>query len=409
MTGIPGQLIRTTTSTCPQCRQEVPAQIVEEGGKVYMKKFCVAHGPFELLISRHPWYYKGLTEYYFEVMPQKMEQRRFYIYLSNKCNMNCPICLLDPNQGKVPDISIEKFKDVISRNKRSRFYLYGAEPTLRPDLLEWIRLLKQNGDLVNMHTNGINLTDHAYLKELKDHGLDYVSLQFDGFDDKIYMALRGQNLLEMKLQVLDNLRRLNMSTGFNVTIAKGVNEGQIAPILDYAVKNPFIKDVSFATLSQLGAACKNFAVDSLLMPDELIDMAEEQTKGKVSRRSIYLFQKLYYAFLSALNIRRCYNFQHLALVREKNGGYSTLDQLLGLERFEKELDAFRGRVKSNKGLATLSLGMQMLLNFLSGNFLKKLSCIPLNMFIPGKLRSPKIPDKVLLISFGTPVAAQNTR
>lgn len=76
--------------------------------------------------------------------------------------------------------------------------MYGAEPTLRDDLEQWIGLIKHYGHLVNMHTNGIKIADYAYLKKLKDSGLGYVSLQFDGFDDKIYNKLRGQNLLGLK-------------------------------------------------------------------------------------------------------------------------------------------------------------------------------------------------------------------
>lgn len=394
-------LIRETTSTCPYCYNEIEARIVEKNGKIYMQKSCIEHGDFELLISRHPWYYKGLTEYYFGIMPERLEQRRFYIYLSNKCNMNCPICLLEPNQQKVPDISLTKFRDVIRNNKQSRFYLYGAEPTLRPDILDWIKLLKQSGNLVNMHTNGIKLVDYSFLKELHNNGLDYVSLQFDGFKDGIYTALRGQKLLKMKLQVLDNLCKLNIPTGLNVTIAKGINEDQIGPILDYAVKHNFIKDVSFATLSLLGSTCNNFSADSLLMPDELIDIVEEQTKGKISRQSFYLFQKLYYAFLSSFRVRRCYNFQHLAIVRGGDGGYSTFDQLLDLRDFEKKLDVYKRMIKHNKWSASLYLGVQIVLNLLRGNFFRKISCLPLNMFIPGQLRSPRIPNRIFLVSFGT--------
>jgi sulfatase maturation enzyme AslB (radical SAM superfamily) len=396
-----GKLIRETTSTCPDCRQEIKAYIIEKHNKIYMKKSCLLHGAFELLVSNHPSYYRGLTQYYFEVMPEKMEQRRYYVYLSNKCNLDCPICLLEPNQSKLPDISLLKFKETIKNYKKSRFYLYGAEPTLRPDLEDWIKVLKQNGNLVNMHTNGIKLTDYAYSKKLKEEGLDYVSLQFDGFDDKIYLSLRGQSLLEIKLKALENLRKLNIPTGFNVTIAKGVNENQIGAIIDYAVKNRFIRDVSFATLSLLGPTGKNFPPDSMLMPDELIDMTEEQTKGRISRKNVFLFQKLYYALLSVFNIRRCYNFQHLALIRDKNGGYSTFDRLLKLECFEKKLDTYKKLRKSNRMSASLYFITQVSFNFLFSNFLEKLQCVPLNIIMPGKIRSPKIPSKVLLLSFGT--------
>lgn len=395
------RIIRQTVSTCPQCFEKIKAYLIEKGEKIYMQKQCPTHGAFELLISRHPWYYKGLTEYYFKVMPDKMQQKRFYIYLSNKCNMDCPVCLLQPNQNKSCDISVSHFKEIIKKNRSSRFYLYGAEPTLRSDLEQWIRLLKSYGNLVNMHTNGIKIADYEYLKKLKDCGLDYVSLQFDGFSDKIYNILRHQNLLDIKLKALNNLRNLNISTGLNVTVAKEVNEDQIKAIIEYAVKNPFIKDVSFATLSFLGSANNNFSPDSFIMPDELIDMVEKQTEGKISRKNIFLFQKLYYALLSIFNVRRCYNFQHIALIRDKKKGYVTFDGVFKLESFEKNLNIYKLLVKNNRGLAAIYLFFKLLLNFMNGDFFPKLRCIPVNILMPGQIRNPKIPSKTLLISFGT--------
>lgn len=395
------EAMRETMSTCPHCHKEIKAYLIEQDKKIYMKKECPAHGVFDLLISKHPWYYKGLTEYYFEIMPDQMKQRRYYIYLSNKCNMNCPICLLEPNQNKFPDISLTQFEELIRKNRNSRFYLYGAEPTLREDLVLWIKMLRRYGNLVNMHTNGIKLADYAYLKELRDSGLDYVSLQFDGFEDKIYTVLRNQSLLDIKIKALENLRRLNIPTGLNVTIAKGVNEDQIKGIIEYAVKNAFIKDVGFATLSFLGFANTHFLPDVFLMPDELIDMVEKQTDSKITRKNIFLFQKLYYALLSFFKIRRCYNFQHLAIIRDKKTGYSTFDSFFKLECFEKKLDRYKELVKKNSKISELYFFTQLILNLISDNFLNKLRCMPLNMLLPGNKRNPKIPSKILLLSFGT--------
>jgi pyruvate-formate lyase-activating enzyme len=395
------EVIRKTLSTCPHCHKKINAYLIERDGKILMQKECLEHDNVLLLISKHPWYYKGLTEYYFEVMPKKMVQRRFYIYLSNKCNLNCPICLLEPNQDKLPDISLFQFEQIIKKNKSSRFYLYGAEPTLRSDLSQWIKLLKRHGNLVNMHTNGIKLVDYEYLKTLKDCGLDYVSIQFDGFNDKAYNILRGQSLLDKKLNALENLRRLNISTGLNVTIAKGINEDQIKPILDYAANNSFIKDVSFASLSFIGSANKNFSSDLLLMPDDIIDMVEKQSESKISRNSIFLFQKLYYALLSAFNMRRCYNFQQMALLRDEKNGYITFASFFKLGRLEKDLNKYKDLVKKNRRLAVVYLFYKLAVNFISGNFFTKLKSIPVNILFPGRILHMKIPSRLLLLSFGT--------
>jgi len=395
------EVIRKTSSTCPRCHRKIEAYLIEAGQEIHMRKSCPTHGVFDLTVSRHPWYYKGLTEYYFSVMPDRMEQKRYYIYLSNKCNLNCPICLLEPNQDKINDIPIAQFEEIIKKNRSSRFYLYGAESTLQDDLEQWIRLIKRYGNLVNMHTNGIKIADYEYLKRLKGCGLDYISLQFDGFNDMIYKKLRGQNLIDLKIKALDNLDKLNIPTGLNVTIAKGVNEDQINEIIAFAIRSHFIKDVSFATLSCLGSAGNESFSDKFLMPDELIDLVERQSNGKINRKSIFLFQKLYYALLSILKIRRCYNFQHIALIRDNNNGYVTFDTILKLSYFEKILDKYKVLVRKNRALAAVYLLSRLFFNFISDNLLTKLRCIPINILIPGQIRNPKIPARTLLISFGT--------
>jgi len=398
---IPDNYIRKTSSMCSDCHKKVNAYLAEENGKIIMKKNCPEHEKEELIVSRHPWYYRALTRYYFKVMPKAMKQKRFYIYLSNNCNLNCPICLLEPNQDKVSDISLTAFKKVIKKNKDSRFYLYGAEPTLRNDLKQWIALLKRYGNVVNMHTNGIKLVDYDYVCTLKKWGVDYISLQFDGFSERAYETLRGKKLLELKLKVLENLKRLDIATGFNVTIAKDINEEQMQPILDYAIRNQFIKDVSFATLSSLGNAKENFLSEAALMPDELIDIVEHQTKGKIKRENIFLFQKLYYTLLAIFKVRRCYNFQHLVLYRNNGCGYITLDELFGLKKFKPVFSRYVKLVEKNRLFATAYFLSNFFFNFFGKNFIKKIRCIPFAMLIPGKIRNIKIPSKTLFVSFGT--------
>jgi MoaA/NifB/PqqE/SkfB family radical SAM enzyme len=398
---IPSNFIRKTISMCSESDRKIEAYIVETDNKIIMKKSCPEHGQEEVVISRHPWYYKALTEYYFKVMPQNLKQRRFYIYLSNNCNLSCPICLLQPNQDKLPDMSLAAFKQIIEKNRDSRFYLYGAEPTLRKDLQQWVELLKRYGNIVNMHTNGIKLADYEYALNLKKWGVDYVSMQFDGFDDQVYAVLRGKKLLDLKLKALENLKRLELATGFNVTIAKGINEAQIQPILDYALKNKFVKDVSFATLSALGDAKANFSSEATLMPDELIDLVERQTKGKIKRENVFLFQKLYYTLLSVFKVRRCYNFQHLVLYRKNDCDYLTLDQVFGLKKFEPIFFKYSELLKKNRLLAAGYFLINFLLNFFGENFFKKIKCVPWGMLIPGKIRNIKIPSSTLFVSFGT--------
>ena len=43
--------LKTTTSFCPECLKELPAEIHEEADGIYLKKSCEGHGEWSTLIE----------------------------------------------------------------------------------------------------------------------------------------------------------------------------------------------------------------------------------------------------------------------------------------------------------------------------------------------------------------------
>lgn len=95
------------------------------------------------------------------------------------CNFRCPFCqnsdlVLSP--GQIPPISLEEFQRFLK--KRSGILegicITGGEPTLHSDLPELIRLIRQEGYLVKLDTNGTNPEMLSAL--LKENLLDYVAM-----------------------------------------------------------------------------------------------------------------------------------------------------------------------------------------------------------------------------------------
>ena len=333
------KLIRKTKSVCPECFKMIDAFVVEENGKIYMDKECDKHGKFKLLLSFHPKYYKYLSDFYFSLISQSFPQKDYIVHLTNKCNLNCPICLANANVLKIKDYPFASLKKFLKGKKGFKIDLMGSEPTEREDLPEIIEEINKTGNIAALHTNGIRLSDFDYLKRLKRSGLKEIHLQFDGFDDYVYEKIRGKKLLNIKLAVLENLEKLNISTDLVVTIVRGLNEKEMVKVLDYGVKHDFVKEVFFLGCRFLGKA-KALSIDNCMMPDELIDILESQTKGRISRANIFKFQKLYYSFLAAFSIRKCFYIQHFLITRHKND-YIPVDKIFNLEGIQKRLNKFR--------------------------------------------------------------------
>lgn len=335
-------VLRKTFGRCPQCLRCVPAEVAEKDGKIVLEKTCSLHGRSEALISVCPEYYKDVAGFYFDVMRRRLPQRDYIVRLTERCNLDCPICLAGANSDILPDIGAEEITRMARGMRGKKIDLMGCEPTVMQDLPDIIRAIRRSGNIAALHTNGIAIEDAAYLKKLRDAGLDEVHLQFDGFDDEAYRVIRGRPMLESKLKAMRNLSDLGIPVDLVMTILAGVNEKEIPAVLEFGLKHDNVKEIFFLGCRLLGKAAGKFESEQL-MPDQVIDMVAQATNERISRDCARRFQKLYFALLSIFGVRKCLYVQHYLLFRDRAGGYKTLDQVIDMPGLERALDRFRRR------------------------------------------------------------------
>jgi pyruvate-formate lyase-activating enzyme len=396
-------LIRRTWSVCPECLEELPARVVEDRGMVFLRKDCPEHGTSECLLSRHAWYYEALDRYFFAVMPEEVPQRDYLIRVNERCNLKCPICLasaVDSKEGPppTPDMDLERLEAFMDTHPRGalKIDLISAEPTLRKDLPEILRAIKSRGHISSLHTNGVRLADREYLRTLKNAGLDEVFLQMDGFDDQAYLKIRGARLTQTKIRVLENLEAEGVATSLVMVVMPGCNEAEIPKVLDYAATRPFIREVMFLGTRALGYFRGS---DELLMPDQVIDLVEDLCGGLCPRPEVFRFQKLYFALLSLLGVRKCLYVQHYLLIRD-GGGFANLDRFINWAKVEPVLDELPHTPRTS--LARLAWLFRLGLALLSPKTLRLLPDF-LSLFLRLKFgwRLRRLPFRPLLIGYIT--------
>jgi uncharacterized radical SAM superfamily Fe-S cluster-containing enzyme len=64
--------------------------------------------------------------------------------------------------------------------------------------------------------------------------------------------LRGADLRRVRLQALENLNRHNISTTLVVTMKKGSNDQELGRIIDFALKQPCVRGVTFQPIQAAG-------------------------------------------------------------------------------------------------------------------------------------------------------------
>ncbi|MBK9670391.1 MAG: radical SAM protein [Thermomonas sp.] len=141
--------------------------------------------------------------------------------MTERCNLACPICLAKANTEDTPDLDLTGLEKLRSERSGIKIDLMAAEPTLRPDLEDWIRKVKATGNIAALHSNGLKLANLEYAKKIKAAGVDEVFLQFDGMDDEANKALRGRPLLKARMATLANMRELGIATSLIVVIGRG--------------------------------------------------------------------------------------------------------------------------------------------------------------------------------------------
>lgn len=118
------------------------------------------------------------------------------IEITNYCNLNCIMCGNDKLTRPKGYMSIELYRKIIDeiaeRNPNTRVWLdfYGEAMLVGYKLYYMIDYAKKKG-LTNVciNTNG-TLLKSEYSDMLLDSGVDYISLDCDGFSKEVYEAIR---------------------------------------------------------------------------------------------------------------------------------------------------------------------------------------------------------------------------
>jgi tetraether lipid synthase len=290
---------RETDSLCPGCVKEVRAEILsgkadwkvlvdgnpgeikarilEEDGRIVMKKECPKHGPFEDVMSTDPAFFKRLEGLYpgrdFKIPRDGLHNHGtssirygrgavLTIDLTNRCNMMCNPCFMDANQvGFVHELEWEDVKrlldDAASVKPRRQLSVQfsGGEPTLSPHFLPAIRYARELGYFsIQCATNGIRFAqEEDFARQAAEAGLRFAYLQFDGVGNENNQHRKVGNLYDVKLKAIEHLRRQGVDITLVVTIVNGVNNHQVGDILKFAIANvDKINAVAFQPVSFTG-------------------------------------------------------------------------------------------------------------------------------------------------------------
>lgn len=344
---------RETDSLCPRCvpeiRQkvirgemtledlrkgrsgELKARLVEENGRIFMRKECDKHGAFEDVISTNPAFTKRIEDLFFGRDFQCLEDDGIHphgssaikygrgtvltVDLTNRCNMMCNPCFTDANQvGYVHEPDLNEIKEVLDRAvsfkpRRQVIILFsGGEPTLSPHFLEAVAYAKNLGFYrILAATNGIRFAQSEdFTRQARDAGLHGAYLQFDGTSNAVNRHRGVENLFDVKVQAIENMARVGMKTTLVTTVINTVNRDAIGPIVNFAINN--VDKVQTAVFQPVSFTGRDESIDDISRKtkrytlSQMVEDLNSQFQGKLEPMRDWFPLSTYSAFTSVMDI-----------------------------------------------------------------------------------------------------------
>jgi uncharacterized radical SAM superfamily Fe-S cluster-containing enzyme len=251
-----------------------------------MLKRCPEHGHSKVLIADDIAYYKNIRNYNKpSETPYKFDSKTHYgcpydcglcpdheqhscltiIEITDRCNLTCPTCYAgsSPTHGRHRTFEeVKAMLDAIVEAEREPdvVQISGGEPTLHPEffeILDYAKTLPIKHIMVN--TNGIKIAqDFDFAQRLETYAPDFeIYLQFDSFKDEALVSLRGASLTRIREKAIEHLNQLNLSTTLVVTLQKGLNDGEMGTIIEFALKQQCVRGVTFQP-TQIAGRLENF-------------------------------------------------------------------------------------------------------------------------------------------------------
>ena len=294
-----------TRSICPDCRRVIDAQVILRSNKVYMRKRCPTCGPFEALVYGNAEAYVANGKYNKPgtipllfgtetdrgcphdcgLCPDHQQHTCLgIIEVNSVCNMDCPLCFSAAGPGF--SLTLEEVEAMLDDFVRTEgtpevVQFSGGEPTLHPQIIDFVKAAKARGiRFVMINTNGRRLAhDDKFVAQLAEVRPSFY-FQFDGFDPKTGLALRGEaDIVEEKVRALDRLAAVGLNVTIVPAIERGVNEHEIGRIVDFAIAHPAIRGINFQPAFHVGRHLQHDPMRRITIPD-ILELIAAQTAGR---------------------------------------------------------------------------------------------------------------------------------
>jgi len=197
------------------------------------------------------------------------------ISVTQKCNLKCPYCHKEGQLFSEKELGLEEIGEMMKSARESgikKIKITGGEPLLREDIVEIVKIIKNNGfEDISLVTNGILL--EKYAKGLNEAGLNRVNI---GCDSLTSPYLKNKNNIIRGLKAAKNAGLHPIK--INMVVLSGINDNEIGKMIEFAKENDAILQ-----LIELINTDKNFYSKHYFSLEKIEKEFEKKAKAVVKK------------------------------------------------------------------------------------------------------------------------------
>ena len=164
------------------------------------------------------------------------------VSVTDRCDLRCVYCMSEdmtflPKRDLLTLEELDRVCTVFVERGVRKLRLTGGEPLVRRDVMGLFRALSRHlksGALeeLTLTTNGTRLVEYA--AELADLGVRRINVSLDSLDPEKFRRITRRGDLGQVLAGIEAARTAGIHVKINAVALKGVNEDEIAPMMEWA-------------------------------------------------------------------------------------------------------------------------------------------------------------------------------
>ncbi len=156
------------------------------------------------------------------------------------CNISCRACYnTEPPQAKSLDQIQDEFEIMRRHRRLDSISVVGGEPTIHPQLIEIVRLVKAADVSVELFTNGL-LLERELLSQLKEVGTDLVFLHIDAHQNRPDLdATVPQALAQLRAAKAAEVAAADIEVGLSITAYPDAL-GEVDEAIEFVLSSPHV-------------------------------------------------------------------------------------------------------------------------------------------------------------------------